>query len=166
MAGAGSRQAVPKLDPAPHVMIVEARYYERIADEVGRGALRVIAEAGATYERFTVPGAFEIPAAVYLGMQSGRNGAARRAFDGFVALGCVIRGATTHYDYVCGESARGLQDLAIRHGLAIGYGILTVDTEEQAWERAALDRLDKGGDAARACIEMIALRRRLGVAVP
>jgi 6,7-dimethyl-8-ribityllumazine synthase len=147
-------------------MIVEARFYERIADEMARGALRVIEEAGASYERFGVPGAFEIPAAVYLGMQAGRRDAARRAFDGFIALGCVIRGATTHYDYVCGESARGLQDLAITHGLAIGYGILTVDTEAQAWERAALDRLDKGGDAARASIEMIALRRRLGAPAP
>lgn len=147
-------------------MLVEARYYERIADEALRGALRVLEEAGATHERFTVPGAFEIPAAVFMGMSAAREASSRRAFDGFVALGCVIRGETSHYDYVCGESARGLQELAIRHGLAIGFGILTVENEEQAWERAALDRLDKGGEAARACIEMIALRRRLGLATP
>jgi 6,7-dimethyl-8-ribityllumazine synthase len=166
MAGAGARRSTPRLDPAPHLMLVEARYYERIADEMMRGALRAIEEAGATHERFVVPGAFEIPAAVYLGMRSGQGETARRAFDGFVALGCVIRGETTHYDYVCGESARGLQELAMRHGLAIGYGILTVENEAQAWARAALDRLDKGGEATRACIEMIALRRRLGLAAP
>jgi len=82
-------------------------------------------------------------------------------FDGYLALGCVIRGETTHYDYVCGESARALQDLAVRHGLALGYGILTVENDDQAWARARVDRKNKGGDAAAACLAMIDLRRRI-----
>lgn len=140
----------------PHVMIVEARFYEDIADELYRGAVSALESAGAVHERFEVPGAFEIPAAIAFAAQvdPGR-------FDGYVALGCVIRGETTHYDYVCGESARGLQDLAVGQGLAIGYGILTVENREQAWARAAVDRKDKGADAANACLHMIALRNRL-----
>jgi 6,7-dimethyl-8-ribityllumazine synthase len=133
------------------ILIVEARFYRDIADTLGAGAEREIAKNGALVERVSVPGAFEIPAAIALA--AGR-------YDGFVALGCVIRGETTHYDYVCGESARGLMDLAVRDKLAIGYGIVTVDTEEQAWARAALDRGDKGGDAAHACLAMVALKRR------
>jgi 6,7-dimethyl-8-ribityllumazine synthase len=82
-------------------------------------------------------------------------------YDGYVALGCVIRGETTHYDYVCAESARGLMDLAIGRKLAVGYGVLTVENDEQAWARARLEQGDKGGAAARACLEMIALKRRL-----
>jgi 6,7-dimethyl-8-ribityllumazine synthase len=98
-----------------------------------------------------VPGAFEIPGVI--AMAAGH-------YDGFVALGCVVRGETTHYDYICGESARGLMDLAINKKLAIGYGILTVDTMEQAKARALIERGDKGGDAAHACLVMVALSRR------
>jgi 6,7-dimethyl-8-ribityllumazine synthase len=87
----------------------------------------------------------------------------KRPFDGYIALGCVIRGDTTHYDYVCGESARGLQDLAIEYGAAIGYGILTVENEEQAWVRARISDQNKGGDVARACLGMIGLRQRFGL---
>lgn len=144
----------------PHIMIVEARFYEDIADELCRGAIEVLEEAGASYERFTVPGAFEIPAAIRFAVRSMDFCAARRRFDGYVALGCVIRGETTHYDYVCGESARGLQDLAIQYTLALGYGILTVENGEQAWERARVDRKNKGGDAARACLAMVNLKRQ------
>lgn len=139
-----------------HVMIVEARFYEPLADELVRGAVAALEKAGATYERFAVPGAFEIPAAVSFAIASGR-------FDGYAALGCVIRGETSHYDYVCGESARGLQDLALRHNAAIGYGILTVENEEQAWVRARVSDGDKGGDTVRACLAMIDLKRRLGL---
>ena len=140
----------------PHVMIVEARFYEDIADELCRGAAAVLEATGATHEKFTVPGAFEIPAAIAMA-----HGADSSRFDGYIALGCVIRGETTHYDYVCSESARGLQDLAVNRGLAIGYGILTVENAKQAWARAAVDKKDKGADAARACLQMIELRRRL-----
>lgn len=139
----------------PHIMIVEARFYEDIADELVRGAAAALEEAGATYERFAVPGAFEIPGAIRLAMDARRDQAAR--FDGYVALGCVIRGETTHYDYICGESARGLQELVLEHKLAIGYGILTVENRDQAMERGAVDKGDKGRTAARACLAMIGL---------
>ncbi len=118
---------------APHVMIVEARFYEDIADELVKGAVRALDAAGATYDRYEVPGAFEIPAAIKFAFRAGQIDKTRRPFDGYVALGCVIRGETTHYDYVCEESARGLQDLALQHDLAIGYGILTVEDDGQAW---------------------------------
>jgi 6,7-dimethyl-8-ribityllumazine synthase len=147
---------------APHVAIVEARFYEDISDELAAGALAALRAAGATLERFAVPGALEVPAAVAI--LARRPASAGRRFDGFVALGCVIRGETTHYDYVCGESARGLQDLAVRKGLAIGYGILTVENEEQAWARAKRDKGNKGADAANAALAMAAFKRSLGAA--
>jgi 6,7-dimethyl-8-ribityllumazine synthase len=144
----------------PHIMIAEARFYEDIADELVRGATAALEEAGASYERFAVPGAFEIPGAIRLAMDARLDGAAR--FDGYVALGCVIRGETTHYDYVCGESARGLQDLVLRHKLAIGYGILTVENRDQAMARGAVDRGDKGRAAVAACLAMVGLAREFG----
>ena len=147
----------------PHVLIVEARFYADIADEMMKGAVQALESAGATHERLSVPGAFEIPALIAMALEAQRADPARRPYDGFVALGCVIRGETTHYDYVCGESARGLQDLAVQQGLAIGYGILTVDTMDQAWARARIAEQDKGGDAAQACLAMIALRTQLGL---
>ncbi len=140
----------------PHVLIVEARFYEPLADELVRGAVATLEKAGATHERVAVPGAFEIPGAIAFAIAS-------RRFDGFVALGCVIRGETSHYDHICAESARGLQDLALHHNAAIGYGILTVENEKQAWERAKVDNGDKGGDTARACLAMIGLKRKFGV---
>src|SRR6185437_11742538 len=144
-------------------MIVEAPYYRHIAEELARGAIQALDAAGASYERFAVPGAFEIPAAIRFALDM-RDKEGRRRFDGYVALGCVIRGETTHYDYVCGESARGLQTLALEHGIALGFGILTVENEAQALARARVDRKDKGGEAARACLAMIDLRRQLGLA--
>jgi 6,7-dimethyl-8-ribityllumazine synthase len=143
-------------------MIVEARFYPDLADELVRGATAVLSEA-ASSERFEVPGAFEIPGAIRMALQAQERASPRRQFDGFVALGCVIRGETTHYDYVCQESARGLQDLVLKFGIALGYGILTVETFEQAWARARVDQKNKGGDAARACLAMIDLKRRLGL---
>lgn len=134
------------------IMIVEARYYRHIADELARGAIEALDAAGARYERFAVPGAFEIPAAIGFAVD------ARAGFDGYVALGCVIRGETSHYDYVCAESARGLQEVAVRHNLAIGFGILTVENEAQALQRARVDRKNKGGEAANACLAMIELK--------
>ena len=148
---------------APRVMIVEARYYEDIGEELLRGAVAVLDQAEASYERHQVPGAFEIPAAVRYAVSARENGHEAGQFDGFLALGCVIRGETSHYDYVCNESARGLQDLACAFGLAIGYGILTCESRDQAWARAAVDRKDKGGEAARACLRMIALKRHFGL---
>ena len=142
----------------PHILIVEARFYADIADELARGAIAALEEAGATYDRIDVPGAFEIPAAI--AMATGRLAAEKSPpYDGYIALGCVIRGETSHYDYVCGESARGLQDLGMRHHLPIGYGVLTCETGEQAWERARVDRKNKGADAATACLRMIAVKQ-------
>lgn len=146
----------------PHLMVIEARFYEELADELVRGALAEIEHQGATCERFAVPGAFEIPAVVRLGLEAaGPDGTPR--FDGFIALGCVIRGETTHYDYVCSESARGLMTLATRHGAAIGYGVLTCENWDQAWARAALAEGNKGRDAAAACLSVIGLRRSLSI---
>jgi 6,7-dimethyl-8-ribityllumazine synthase len=146
----------------PHIMIVEAPYYAHIAEELFRGAIQALDAAGASYERFSVPGAFEIPAAIRIAIEA-REHDIRRRFDGYVALGCVIRGETTHYDYVCEESARGLQELALTYGVAIGFGILTVENEAQALTRAKVDRKNKGGEAARACLAMIDLRHQFGL---
>jgi 6,7-dimethyl-8-ribityllumazine synthase len=145
----------------PHIMVVEARYYVPLSDALAQGAIAALESAGASYERFAVPGALEIPAAIRFAAESMGSVAERRRFDGYVALGCVIRGETTHYQHVCEESARGLQELAIRHLLAIGNGILTCENEEQAWERASVERLNKGGGAAEACLAMVALRQKL-----
>jgi 6,7-dimethyl-8-ribityllumazine synthase len=139
----------------PHILLVEAPYYAHIAAELRRGAERALDAAGATHERIVVPGAFEIPAAIAVAAR------ATQRFDGFVALGCVIRGETTHYDHICAESARGLQDLAVRDGVAIGYGILTVENEAQALVRASPEDRDKGGEAVRACMAIVDLRRHL-----
>ena len=138
-------------DPA-HILIAEARFYDDIADELAAGAKAALDQAGATYETVEVPGAFEIPAALRMAIESAR-------FDGYVALGCVIRGETTHYAYVCGESARGLMARSTKHGIALGYGILTTENRDQAWARASRAEKDKGAVAARACLDMIALRR-------
>ena len=134
-----------------HILIVEARFYDDIADELVKGAQAALDAASATFETVAVPGAYELPAAVRMAMKSGR-------FDGYVALGCVIRGETSHYDYVCGESARGLMALCTEHGIALGYGILTTEDRDQAWVRASRADKDKGAVAARACLQMIALR--------
>lgn len=143
-------------DPAPRVLVVIGRFYEDIADALVSGATAELQKSGAEWESVDVPGAFEIPAAIAFAHRSGN-------YDGYVALGCVIRGETTHYDYVCGESARGLNSLAIDHGAAIGYGILTTETREQAWARAAVDQGNKGAFAAGACLTMIGLRRKFQV---
>lgn len=147
----------------PHVMIAVARFYGEIADELVRGATAALKSTGATWEIVEVPGAFEIPAAVSTAVRSMEFVGARRRFDGYIALGCVIRGETSHYDYVCGETARGLQDLAVKYCLALGFGLLTVENREQAEERAGVDRRDKGGEAARVCLSMIELKRNFGL---
>ncbi len=141
---------------APNILIVEARFYDDIADALVDGATAVLDDAGASHERLRVPGAFEIPAAIGFAAR----GADAAGFDGFIGLGCVIRGQTTHYDYVCQESARGLQDLAVRQGVALGFGILTCENREQAMARASRDEHDRGGAAARACLAMIEIKHR------
>jgi 6,7-dimethyl-8-ribityllumazine synthase len=148
------------VDQVPHLLIVEARYYDDIGEELIKGAEAALTEARASFERIKVPGAFEIPAAIHMAVRSADQPTGGRRFDGFVALGCVIRGETSHYDYVCTESARKLQDLACEFTLALGYGILTCETREQAWARARVDGKDKGGEATRACLAMVELKRR------
>jgi 6,7-dimethyl-8-ribityllumazine synthase len=149
--------------PAPHVLIVQAPYYTGIVAALRAGALATLAEANATHDLIDVPGAFEIPAAVEMAIRAGAAGKLPRAYDGFVTLGCVVRGETSHYDHICAEVARGLQDIALRHVAAVGFGVLTVENGAQAWARARADRKDKGREAASACLAMIALRRRYGV---
>ncbi|MDK4703069.1 MULTISPECIES: 6,7-dimethyl-8-ribityllumazine synthase [unclassified Rhizobium] len=143
-----------------HILIVEARFYDDMADALLDGAKAALEEAGATYDIVTVPGALEIPAAIAMALDGGDNG--NVVYDGYVALGMVIRGETYHFDIVANESSRALMDLAVSESLAIGNGILTVENDEQAWARARRSDKDKGGFAARAALTMIALKEKLG----
>lgn len=144
----------------PNILIVEARFYDHIADHLLAGAKAALEAEGATFEVVTVPGALEIPAAIGFALSGADEGGAD--FDGFVALGCVIRGETFHFDIVAGESARALMMLSVDEGIALGNGILTVENEEQALVRADPARKDKGGEAAKAALTMIAIRDRFG----
>jgi 6,7-dimethyl-8-ribityllumazine synthase len=150
--------AQAKAGRAPHLLLVEAPYYEHIAALMRDGAERALTAAGATFETVQVPGAFEIPGAIGLAAKAAGK------FDGFVALGCVIRGETSHYDHICESTADWLQHLAIEEGLPIGYGILTCENEAQALTRATPggNGRDKGGEAVRACLAMVAIKHRFG----
>jgi 6,7-dimethyl-8-ribityllumazine synthase len=141
---------------SPNLLIVEARFYDDISDALLDGAKAALAQAGATFDVVTVPGALEVPAAIAMALRGGKN------YDGYVALGCVIRGETKHFDIVAGESARGIMDIAVAYAAAIGNGIITVENEEQAWARARAAEQNKGGAAAEAALRMIALKARLG----
>ena len=146
--------------PRPHLLIVEARFYEGLADALLEGAKAALDEAGASYDVVTVPGALEVPAVISFALDGAEEGGTE--YDGFVALGCVIRGETYHFEIVANESSRALMELAIEESLAIGNGILTVENEAQAWVRARRNEGDRGGFAARAALTMIAVRERLG----
>ena len=150
------------MSEAPHLLIIEAPYYRQISDELGKGAAAALDAAGATYDRLEVPGAFEIPAAIRMNIKAMELVGGRRRYDGYIALGCVIRGETTHYDYVCGECARGLMDLSLEFSIAVGFGVLTVENEAQAWARASLDKGNKGGVVADAALRMIDVKREFG----
>ncbi|MEO3387632.1 6,7-dimethyl-8-ribityllumazine synthase [Mesorhizobium sp. CAU 1741] len=145
---------MPSTDPLK-ILIVEARFYDDLSDALLAGAKAALDEAGARYEVVTVPGALEVPAAISFALDGAD-------YDGFVALGCVIRGETYHFDIVANESCRALMELSVAESLAIGNGILTVENEAQAWARARREEGDKGGFAARAALTMIDLRKRLG----
>lgn len=145
-------------DPV-RILIVEGRFYDRLADALLEGAQATLEAFGAQVDVATVPGALEIPSAIALAEEVGRTATGVR-YDGYVALGCVIRGETYHFEIVSDQSARALMDLGLR-GLAIGNGILTVEDDNQAWARARVSEGDKGGAAARACLDLITLRRRL-----
>ena len=144
----------------PRLLVIEARFYDDLSDALLDGATAALDRAGALYDVVTVPGALEIPAVVSFALDAADEGGVD--YDGFVALGCVIRGETYHFDIVANESCRALMDLAVEESLAIGNGILTVENEAQAWARARRGEGDKGGFAARAALSMIALRDRLG----
>jgi 6,7-dimethyl-8-ribityllumazine synthase len=160
MAGASHarRDVAPR--PGARILIVEARFYDDIADALLAGATAAIEAVGASAELVTVPGALEIPAAIAIAMAGAEK--AGQSFDGAVALGCVIRGETTHYEIVAGESSRALMDLAVTRHLAIGNGILTVENAAQAWARARPTEMNKGGGAAEAALAMVRLKRRFG----
>jgi 6,7-dimethyl-8-ribityllumazine synthase len=146
-------------DPV-RILIVEARFYSDLADELLKGAIDAITAFGAEYDVVTVPGALEIPGAIAFAEEGGHRPAGVR-YDGYVALGTVIRGETYHFEIVSNESARGIMDLTVGKRLAIGNGVLTTEDDEQAWARARVSEGDKGGGAARAALEMVAMKRRL-----
>jgi 6,7-dimethyl-8-ribityllumazine synthase len=144
------------------ILVAEARFYDDIADALLAGATRVLKAAQVAFDRVTVPGSLEIPAAIAIALDAAeRRG---QPYDGVVALGCVIRGDTIHFEIVSMESARALMDLAVARALPLGNGIITVDTEAQAWARAREDEGDKGGDAARTALAMVRLKRQLAAA--
>jgi 6,7-dimethyl-8-ribityllumazine synthase len=143
------------------ILIVEARFYDEIADALLAGATQALEQAHASVDRISVPGSLEIPPAIAIAADAARR--RRRPYDGVVALGCVIRGETLHFEIVSHLSARGLMELSVARALPIGNGIITVENEAQAFARARMDEQDKGGDAARAALALVALKRRLAV---
>jgi 6,7-dimethyl-8-ribityllumazine synthase len=141
------------------ILLVEARFYDDIADALLAGAMKALKAARVEVDRISVPGSLEIPAAIAIALDAAQR--KRRPYDGVVALGCVIRGDTIHFDIVSHQSARGLMDLSIVRSLPIGNGIITVNTEAQALARARMKEQDKGGDAARATLALVGLKHRL-----
>lgn len=140
----------------PHLLIVEARFYDDLSDAMLEGAKAALDEAGASFDVVTVMGALEVPGAIAMADQGDES------YDGYVALGVIIRGETYHFDIVANESARAIMDLTVKKRLCIGNGILTTENDAQAWARARKGELDKGGFAARAALAMIALKKKLG----
>ena len=157
------RRAASNDDPLPgaRILVVEARFYDAIGAMLLDGAEAAIAASGASATIVSVPGALEIPAAMAMSLDAAANAA--QAFDAAIALGCIIRGETYHFEIVAGESARALMDMSVQRKFPIGNGILTVENEAQALVRADPTQLDKGGDAARAALALIRLQRQLGV---
>ncbi|QJP12690.1 6,7-dimethyl-8-ribityllumazine synthase [Starkeya sp. ORNL1] len=150
-------------DDAPvhgRVLIVEARFYDDIADELLAGATAALTHAGASYDVVTVPGTLEVPPAAAIALDAAAH--AGHPYDAVVTLGCVIRGETYHFEIVAGESARALMDLAVARKMPLGNGILTVETDEQAWVRARVADGDKGGGAAKAALSLLRLKRKVG----
>jgi 6,7-dimethyl-8-ribityllumazine synthase len=140
-------------------LIVEARFYDDIQDELLEGAVAELKAAGVTHDVITVPGALELPAAIAIALEAAENSG--KPYDAAIALGCVIRGDTIHFEIVSMESSRALTDLAVAKRFPLGNGIITVNTDAQAWARARASELNKGGDAARAALAMLRIKRRL-----
>ena len=143
-----------------HLLIVEARFHDDLADALLDGATSALDDAGATYDVVTVPGSLEIPAVITFALDGAAEGGTN--YDGFVALGTIIRGDTYHFDIVANESSRALMDLSVQDSVCVGNGILTTENDAQAWTRAKRSEGDKGGFAARAALTMIALKEQLG----
>ncbi len=165
MAGPRQTSADKAATPAApldgaRVLVVEARFYDTLADELLAGALSVLDKAGCRVDVVTVPGALEIPSAIVIGLRAADE--AVDPYEAVVALGTVIRGETGHYDIVAGESSRALMDLSVAFALPLGNGILTVETEAQAWARANRSEMDKGGGAAEAALAVLRYKRSLG----
>lgn len=146
--------AVP--GPAPHLLVVRAPYYRDVVDGMTRGAERILADAGATHEVLDVAGAFELPQAIRLVLRG------KTRFDGFVALGCVVKGETDHYEFLCREAMAGLMNVALQFGLALGSGLLTVHSIDQAIARSGDDGHNKGAEAAAAALVQVTVARTLG----
>jgi len=159
MAGPRQGKRVKSDGRGARILVVEARYYQDIADALLAGAMRALNEAGAAVERISVPGSLEIPTAIAIAADAAQR--RRRPYDGAVALGCVIRGETIHFEIVSHQSARGLIDVSLARGLPVGNGIITVENEAQALARARMEEQDKGGDAARAALALVDLKRRV-----
>ena len=159
---ADARRALPQDNTdvsGARALIVEARFYDDIQDAMLQGAIDELKAAGMDHDVLTVPGALEIPAAIAIALDAAE--AAGKPYHAAIALGCVVRGDTFHFEIVCVESSRALMDLAVNRRMPLGNGIITVNTDEQAWARARKTELNKGGDAARAAIAMLRLKRRL-----
>jgi 6,7-dimethyl-8-ribityllumazine synthase len=147
--------AAPKIaGEAPHVLVIRAPYYRDVIDGMSWGALEILNASGATHEVLDVAGSFELPQAVALAVRAGRS------FDGYVALGCIVRGGTDHYDYICRGTIDGLMNVALAHGVALGSGVLTVHSIEQAVARSGRDGFNKGAEAAVAALLQISAARR------
>ena len=142
--------------PPPAMLLVRAPYYQGVVHGMTDGALRILGEAGATHTVLDVAGAFELPQAIRIALRGSQR------FDGFIALGCVVRGETDHYDFICAASMNGLMDVALRYGIALGTGLLTVDTLAQAVARSGADGHNKGAEAAVAALRQVDAARRLG----
>ncbi len=149
--------SAPRIDgPPPHLLVVRAPYYREVVDGLTAGCERILRQAGATFEMLDVAGAFELPQVVRLALRGARR------YDGFVALGCVVRGETDHYDHICRETIGGLMQVALQFGLALGQGVLTVHRLDQALARSGRDGHNKGAEAASAALLQIDAARRLG----
>jgi len=151
------------MTPGPRILIVEARFYDDIADNLVKGAVQALTAHGAGYKRIIVPGVLEIPAVIRYAIRAMELRATDTRFAGYVTLGCAIKGETDHYEHVCTQAMTGVQDLALKYSVAIGNGILTCRTREQAMERARVDGKNLGGKAAEACLRMIDIKREMGL---
>ncbi len=160
---APERQARPLEGPAPHLLVIQAPYYADVVGGMLRGAQRVFAEVQATADVVDVAGAFELPAALRMVLSQPTKGGKAVRYDGFLLLGCVVKGETDHYDFICAAVCQGVMDVSTERGAAIGFGLLTVDTLQQAVARSGENKMNKGAEAAQALLGQVALRRRWGL---